>query len=262
VRMGERRRRGTGPTVPGPSTAGPWRIGELARRTGLSIRTLHWYDEIGLLKPAQHTASGHRLYGAANVQRLQEIRSLRHLGFTLEEIRDLLRRPGLSPARVLRLHLAELRARIAQEQHLRRRLERLADRLDAAGTISVDELMNAIEEITMSEHNLTPEQLAEVHSRGRKLCEAAITAAETEWPVLIAKVRAEMEKGTPVSDPRVREMARRWRELREQFTGGNPGIEKAVAQRYREDPELRARTGLDGKIFGYVQQAWAAAKPK
>jgi DNA-binding transcriptional MerR regulator len=245
-----------------PEVEGPWRIGELARRTSLSIRTLHWYDEIGLLKPAQRTASGHRLYAAADVQRLQEIRSLRHLGFTLGEIRGLLRRPGLSPARVLRLHLAELRARIAQEQHLRRRLERLADRLDAAGPVSVDELMDAIEEITMSEHNLTPEQLAEVHSRGRKLGEAAIKATEAEWPVLIAKVRAEMEKGTPASDPRVQEMARRWRKLVEQFTGGSPGIEQAVAQRYREDPELQARTGLDGKIFGYVQRAWAAARPK
>jgi len=247
----------------GPDTGpGPWKIGTLARRTGLSVRTLHWYDEIGLLRPSQHTASGHRLYGEADVQRLQEIRSLRHLGFTLEQIRDLLRRPGLSPSRVLRLHLEELGARIAQEQHLHRRLERLADRLDAAEVISVDELMNAIEEITMSEHNLTPEQLAEVQERGRKLGEGAIKAVEAEWPQLIAKVKAEMEKGTPASDPRVQAMARRWKELVEMFTGGNPGIEKAVAQRYKEDPELRARTGLDGKIFGYVCQAWAAAKPQ
>lgn len=242
--------------------AGPWKIGTLARRTGLSIRTLHWYDEIGLLKPSRHTASGHRLYGEADVLRLQEIRSLRHLGFTLEEIRDLLRRPGLSPARVLRLHLEELRARIAQEQHLRRRLERLADRLDAAGAVSVDELMNAIKEITMSEHNLTPEQLAEVQARGRAMGDAAIKAVEAEWPVLIAKVRAEMERGTPVSDPRVQEMARRWREMVEQFTGGSPGIERAVAQRYREDPELRACTGLDATIFAYVQQAVAVGKAK
>ncbi len=247
----------------GPATgAGPWKIGTLARRTGLSVRTLHWYDEIGLLRPTRHTASGHRLYGDADVQRLQEIRSLRHLGFTLEEIRALLRRTGISPSRVLRLHLAELGARIAQEQHLRRRLQRLADRLDAAEAVSVDDMMNAIEEITMSEQYLTPEQMAEVQERGRKLGDAAIKAVEAEWPQLIAKVKAEMEKGTPVSDPRVQEMARRWKELVEQFTGGNKGIEKAVAQHYRDDPELRARTGLDGQIFGYVQQAWAAAKPK
>jgi hypothetical protein len=75
-------------------------------------------------------------------------------------------------------------------------------------------------------------------------------------------VKAEMQEGTPVSDPRVQEMGRRWKELVELFTSGSPGIEKAVAQRYREDPELRGRAGLDGRIFSYVQQAWAAAKPK
>jgi hypothetical protein len=133
--------------------------------------------------------------------------------------------------------------------------------LDAAGTVSVDELMHSIEEITLSEHNLTPEQLAEVQERGRRLGAAAIKAVEAEWPVLIANVRAEMEKGTDPADPRVQQLARRWRELVEQFTGGNPGIETAVAQRYRDDPELRARTGLDGAIFGYVQRARAVAKP-
>jgi DNA-binding transcriptional MerR regulator len=254
-------RRRAGPRRPGTDDAGPWKVGDLACRTGLSIRTLHWYDQLGLLRPSQRTASGHRLYGPADVQRLQQIRSLRHLGFTLEEIRDCLRQRRFTPARVLRLHLEESRAQIRREQHLAGRLERLADRLDATGEVSVDELMTLIEEITMSEHDLTPEQLAEVQARGRMLGEAHIRAVEAEWPVLIAKVRAELDQGTPPSDPRVQEMANRWRELVQGFTGGNPGIEKAVAQRYRQDPELRQRTGLDGRIFAYVQQAWAAAKP-
>jgi DNA-binding transcriptional MerR regulator len=245
-----------------PRSAGPWKIGALARRTGLSIRTLHWYDEIGLLRPAHRTPSGHRLYGEGDLLRLQQIRSLRHLGFTLDEIRDAMRKPAFAPAPVLRLHVAELKERIRRQRHLERRLERLADRLDAAVAVSVDDLMNAIEEITMSEHTLTPEQLADVRERGRRLGEAAIRAVEAEWPVLIAKVRAEIGKGTDPADPRVQELARRWRELVEQFTGGNPGIERAVAQRYRDDPELRGRTGLDGAVFAYVRKAWAAAKSK
>lgn len=254
-------RRRAGPRRPGAGDEGPWKVGDLARRTGLSIRTLHWYDQLGLLRPSQRTASGHRLYGPADVQRLQQIRSLRHLGFTLEEILDCLRRGRFTPAKVLRLHLAELKEQIRRERHLAGRLERLADRLDAAGVVSVDELMTIIEEITMSEHNLTPEQLAEVQARGRMLGEAHIRAVEAEWPALIARVRAELDKGTPPSDPRVQEMAHRWRELAHEFTGGNPGIEQAVAQRYRQNPELRQRTGLDGRIFAYVQQAWTAAKP-
>lgn len=65
-----------------------WKVGDLAGRTGLSVRTLHHYDEIGLLSPSGRTGSGHRLYSAEDVLRLQRIRSLRALGFSLEEIRE------------------------------------------------------------------------------------------------------------------------------------------------------------------------------
>ena len=70
-----------------------WKAGELAKQTGLSVRTLHYYDEIGLLSPSQRTEAGHRLYTADDIVRLQQVKSLRHLGFTLKEIRDYLNRP-------------------------------------------------------------------------------------------------------------------------------------------------------------------------
>ena len=59
------------------------KVGELARSSGVSVRTLHYYDEIGLLRPSQQTATGHRLYSRADVVRLQQIRSLRSLGLPL-----------------------------------------------------------------------------------------------------------------------------------------------------------------------------------
>jgi len=78
------------------------KVGELAKRTGLTIRTLHHYDEIGLLKPSLHTGAGHRLYTAADIARLQQVLSLRQLGFSLEQVRDCLDRPGFSPLEVIR----------------------------------------------------------------------------------------------------------------------------------------------------------------
>ncbi len=63
-----------------------WKVGDLAGRTGLSVRTLHHYDEIGLLSPSGRTGLGHRLYSAGDVLRLERIRSLRALGLSLEEI--------------------------------------------------------------------------------------------------------------------------------------------------------------------------------
>ena len=102
------------------------KVGELAKRTGLTVRTLHHYDEIGLLRPSLHTESGHRLYTAGDVARLQQVLSLRQLGFALEEVRDCLDRPGFSPLEVIRLHVARLRDRIARQRKLCERLEAIA----------------------------------------------------------------------------------------------------------------------------------------
>src|SRR5437870_4391373 len=115
------------------------KVGELAKRTGLTVRTLHHYDAIGLLKPSLHTEAGHRLYAADDVARLQQVLSLRQLGFSLEEVRDCLNRPDFSPAMVIGLHLARLREQIALRQKLCERLEVIAALLGTAGEVSAEE---------------------------------------------------------------------------------------------------------------------------
>src|SRR5437762_13457941 len=127
------------------------KVGELARRTGLTIRTLHHYDEIGLLKPSLHTEAGHRLYTASDVARLQQVISLRQLGFSLEEVRDCLHRPDFSPLQVIDLHLARLREQIAWQRKLCERLEAIATHLRTAGEVSADEFIQTIEGMTMME---------------------------------------------------------------------------------------------------------------
>jgi len=239
----------------------PWKVGELARRTGLSVRTLHYYDEIGLLSPSARTASGHRLYTAGDVARLQQIRSLRQLGLSLGEIRDWLRHPGHSPLGVIRRHLERLREQIEQQRRLGRLLEAIAARYGAAEEVSVAELTTTIEVMTMLEKYYDPQQLERLEERRREAGEERIREVEGEWPRLIAQVRAEMEQGTPPSDPRVQELARRWMGLVREFTGGDPAIAGSVARMYRQEPSVRARSGIDSKMFDYVNQAIAATQP-
>ncbi len=63
-----------------------WKVGELAKLTGVSVRTLHHYEAIGLLAPAARNEGGHRCYTDVEVERLQRIVSLRELGFSLEDV--------------------------------------------------------------------------------------------------------------------------------------------------------------------------------
>jgi DNA-binding transcriptional MerR regulator len=238
------------------------KVGELARRTGLTVRTLHHYDEIGLLRPSLHTDSGHRLYSVADVARLQQVLSLRQLGFTLEDIKACLARADFSPRETIRLHLARLREQIALQDRLCQRLEDLAGWLDRAGEVPAERFLEIIEGINMIESYYTPEQLETLKQRRAQIGDDAIRAAEQEWPQLIAAMQAEMEGGADPADPKVQALARRWRELVNAFTGGDPGIRASLGNLWKEQGDNLAQQynmPFDKKLFEYVGKAQAAS---
>lgn len=231
------------------------KVGELAKRTGLSVRTLHYYDEIGLLQPSKHTESRHRVYGSAELQRLQQIKSLRQLGFSLDEIRDCLDSSAFSPRRTIDLHIARLREQMDQQARVIALLETLAASFDGVVAAGPDDFIDAIEGINMIDKSFTPEELREIKERGERLGREHIQTVEAEWPELIANVRAEMESGVEPESDRVRPIAERWRELVREFTGGNPSIEQKVRANFVTEPALMQRSGLDPAIFAYINRA-------
>src|SRR5918995_255224 len=97
-----------------------WKIGELARIAGVTVRTLHHYDSLGLLRPSERSAGGHRLYSEADVQRLYRLLALRGVGLPLEEIGPLLdREDGL--ADTVHRHLGRVEKQLGALEELRRR---------------------------------------------------------------------------------------------------------------------------------------------
>ena len=243
-----------------------WRVGELAGRMGLSVRTLHHYDGIGLLSPSGRSGvRGDRLYSAQDVLRLQRIRSLRSLGFSLEEIRGCLEDPGFSAEEVMSLHISGLKERIRLMQDLLRRLEMVGERLVSSDGVATEELVNTAMEVTeMSERiekHYTPEQLEYLGRRREEVGETRIREVEAEWPKLMEEVRAEMEKGTAPSDERVQQLARRWMGLVEEFTGGDPSIARSVGNVWREEGPIH---GIDTagmrEMMEYIGKAMASGR--
>jgi DNA-binding transcriptional MerR regulator len=238
-----------------------WKVGELARRTGLSVRTLHHYDEIGLLSPSHRTPSGHRQYAEGDVARLQQIVSLRSLGLPLEEIRGALDRRGLSLAEVVRLHAARLREQLDMQRRLVERLEAVAAGLDRAEGVSAEELIRMMEMIRMYEKYYTPEQMEQIKARGEAYGQERIRQFEAEWAQLIADVQAEMDRGTDPADPRVQAMARRWMELVNAFTGGDPGIARAVGRMWQEEEQIHGIDTANMRRLGeYIGRAQGASQ--
>ena len=102
-----------------------WTVGETAQLAKVSVRTLHHYDEVGLLSPSARSESGYRLYEGADLERLHHILLFRELGFSLDEIRRIVCDPGFDRAEALRAQ----RALLAEKA---RRTEAMLAAIDAA----------------------------------------------------------------------------------------------------------------------------------
>jgi DNA-binding transcriptional MerR regulator len=240
----------------------PWKVGELARRTGLSVRALHHYHAIGLLSPSHRTPTGHRLYDRADVERLQQVQSLRGMGIPLDEVKRLLDGAALSPRRVIALHLERVRAEIARQTRIARRLAAIGTHMDATRIVSTDELCRLIEEMSRMDQFFTPEQLDVLRERREAVGEARAQAVQAEWAEIIPAVQAAMDRGADPGSPEVVSLARRWKALVHEFTGGDPKLADAVRRMYEsEAPAIRARLGKSvptPAMFPYIQRAWAA----
>ena len=231
-----------------------WKIGELAKRTGLTVRTLHHYDEIRLLSPVERSDGGHRVYGEADVRRLYRIVSLRSLGFPLDAIAAALDHEDFDPRAAVEDHLARLEAQMEQQRALQARLRRLLERL---GT---DDFLTTIEEMTMRQRYYTPEQLDQLEQRRQTLGDEAIRDVEREWGEIFATLRAEMDAGTDPADPKLHPLAERGRELVAMFTGGDPGITISLKRMWEnEDPEKVSHGMVDAEVWAYYGKVQEAA---
>jgi MerR family transcriptional regulator, thiopeptide resistance regulator len=201
-----------------------WRVGEVATATGLTVRALHHYDEIGLVTPSLRTSGGHRLYTGPDLARLYQVTALRQLGFSLDQIGDLLtERFGVRE--VIDEQLDQVDRQIRAAIRLRGQLLAARDAdPDASGFIEIIKLMRDLQGC------LTPAQVEAMHRRITGLGVVAEHAIGVEMPRLYAEAQEEMRAGTPCSDPAIRKIVNRLDELSAMLRGQDQEIGQTVRQ--------------------------------
>ncbi|MEM9152204.1 MAG: MerR family transcriptional regulator [Cyanobacteria bacterium P01_F01_bin.3] len=236
-------------------------VGELAKQTGLSIRTLRYYDEIGLLVPSHRTEAEYRLYSEADIAKLQQILSLRQLGFALKEIHECLENPDFSLPNVINLHLARLQEQMAVSQSLFTKLSILAQQLQTSRAASVDDLLQIMENLTMTQQYLTQEQHDLLEARlnqSIQLNEEKANEGQAEWLHFLEQTRSHVTQGHDLNSPEVQQMALRWRDRIVAFVGGDLKLYEALMQVYQKEGAEAASWGtLDAPTFDYILKAVA-----
>ena len=127
------------------------KVGQLAKQVCLSVRTLHHYDEIGLLSPSVRTSAGHRLYNTKDIMLLHRIQALKQLGLSLQQIAELIQENSQPLPDIIAQQIANLDREMAQAAQLKSKLVRLQGSLqeghepDMASWLDTLTLMNVYE---------------------------------------------------------------------------------------------------------------------
>ncbi|HVW80929.1 MAG TPA: MerR family transcriptional regulator [Mycobacteriales bacterium] len=214
-----------------------YKVGQLAAATGLTVRTLHHYDHIGLVCPSRRTASGHRLYDEPDVQRLYEVLALRQLGLALDDIGAALSGTS-SLSELLTRHREHLDRQLVALRTLR---AQLATMLSTLETTEVTDFLALIREVVTVDETVkryfNDTQLAQLAERREQLGEQAIADAEQSWQTLIPRVDQALESGMDPTSPEARELARQWMGLLESFHGGDDGLRDSLYRMHTDNAE-------------------------
>lgn len=238
-----------------------WSIGELAAAAGVTVRTLHHYEEIGLLPATERTGAGHRRYTAVDVRRLYQIKALRQLGLPLDRIGGAL--SGADDWRALLTdQLQELQRQSDHIGTLMTHVRGLLDKLDSPSLPDSQSFLTTIEAMSIFKTYLSEQRRDLLTERSARLGDAAIEAAQLEWQAMVGQVHDFLERGTPVSEPAVQQLVARWDALAAKFHGDDPQIKAAASRMWDENQAaLSERAGwsaTEGRdIVTYLRAARA-----
>lgn len=148
-----------------------WKVGELAQLAGLSIRTLRYYDQIGLYSPSGHSDSGHRLYTETDITRLQQILSLKELGLSLDEIKSVLAGDQISLFDIVTLQIARIKKNLTVQQKLLRELEHVSSLMVRNEPLTVEDFTKLLGTMRMSHEKFFAEKRTSLNANFDRLGE-------------------------------------------------------------------------------------------
>lgn len=217
-------------------------VRQVAEMAGVSARTLHYYDQIGLLSPERNPENGYRIYRRPAVLRLQQILFLRELGLSLEEIQGVLNRPDHDLLQALEEHKAALQGRLERLEQLIQTVERTILYLKGSIKMEMKELFSGFSEEKQQEYEEVVRQ---------RFGDKELKESQRRWGSYKAEKKEEIkaEGGEIYLDlvramafgpesPQAQEGIARWHQHLRYFYEPTPEILLGLGEGYNSDPEM------------------------
>jgi MerR family transcriptional regulator, thiopeptide resistance regulator len=235
-------------------------VKQLADMAGVSVRTLHYYDQLGLLRPQNHTPNGYRQYGQEAVVRLQQIMFFRELGFSLSEIKDIVNRPDFDVLRALETHRALLLKKAQRLNDLIATVDRTISNVKGELSMKTREYYLGFSEEQVKKYRdevrerWGQEALISSEVKLEGMTQEEFAGVKGEGEAVFASIRDNMSKG--YASPEVQQQIGKWRLWLGRMYSQNPEFAGMFRSRYHPDlPQF-----LTGSIEYYVKQRQAGNK--
>jgi len=234
-------------------------IGQVAALAGVTVRTLHHYDQVGLLRPHGRSTGGYRVYDDGDLERLHRVLAYRELGFSLEQVADILDDPQADTGSHLRRQHALVRQRIERLNQVLTHIEHEMEAEKMGISLTPEEQFELFGDWPGEEYAAEAEQRwgespAWAQSQGR-------TAAygPQDWAAIKAEAEqiegafaAALAAGVPASDERATDLAQAHREhLQRWFYDCPPAMHRGLGDLYVSDPRFAAH--YDERADGLAQ---------
>ncbi|GCF10975.1 MerR family transcriptional regulator [Dictyobacter arantiisoli] len=238
---------------------GYYQTGQFARKAAVTVRTLRFYDKVGLLSPQQHTASGHRLYSEQDFFCLQQILALKMLGFSLAEIKTCLQTEPQQLQQVLAIQKQMLYERRAQLETIIQAVNQAESRMQNKQPIW-ESIVSVIQVIQMqqnsdwhekyftkeqlekmqqiSEQAYTSEQRQQIADWGQGWSEEDQKQADQQWQAVNSELHQLVATGADPASAEAQKWVAAYRTLIAQFTHGDMAIESGLKKYYKTLEQL------------------------
>ena len=245
-----------------------YRVSDFAEKAGITVRTLHHYDRLGLLKPSGRTEAGYRLYGERDFVRLQQIVTLKFIGLPLKQIKGLLDRGDLDLKSTLHLQRRLLMEKRLQVEAAIQAIEEAERSLksgiepDLAALKKIIEVMERQNNMEWAKKYYTEDAQTKIAERAKTWTPEMQAKVEQDWKSLIGDVEAAIASKIDPADAKAQSLAKRWSELVRGFTGGDAGVQQGLNKLYADQgnwPSTFTKPFSD-EVWEYIKKAMAAHK--
>lgn len=235
-------------------------VRKLSRLTGITVRTLHYYDEIGLLKPTSIGGNGYRYYGEDALVRLQQILFFREMDLGLQPIREILDAPGFDQAEALKAHRSALQARIGRLKALVQTIDATLEHLEEGTTMSSQDMFAGFSEEQQAayareaEELYDPELVRESNRRWASYSQDEKQAVMQEMGQVYTDLAA--LSGRDPADPAVQAVMARWHQSIRRFYEPAPEVLRGLGELYNQDARFTANFDrVQPGLAAYAQRA-------